>query len=76
MDGRVTSVDGNQYAQIFSNKTMFTQVYPIDLNSKAGDALRIFMNYVGVPGNLTVDGSKEQNGKNTKFTKQVCKHNI
>ena len=58
MDGRVTSVDGNRYAQVFADKTMFDQVYPMDSKSKAGDALRTFINDVGVPGNLTVDLSK------------------
>ena len=55
---------------------MFTQVYPIELKSKSCDALRMFINNIGVPGNLTVDGSKEQNGKNTKYTKQIRKHDI
>ena len=76
MDGCVTSVDGNRYAQVFDNKIMFAQVYPMDSKSKAGDALKTFINDVGVPGNLTIDGSKEQNGNNKEFTKQVCKHNI
>ena len=48
----------------------------MDSKSKAGDALRTFINDVGVPGNLIVDGPKEQNGRNTKFTKQVRKHDI
>ena len=65
MDGRVTSVDRNWYAQVFANKTMFTQVYPMDLKSNAGDALRTFINDIGMPGNFTVDVSKEQNGNNT-----------
>ena len=48
----------------------------MDLKSKAGDAIRMFINSVAVPGNLTVDGSKEKNGKNTELKKQVRKHNI
>ena len=29
MDGRVNYLDGNQYAQVFSNGTYFTEIYPM-----------------------------------------------
>ena len=48
----------------------------MDKKSKAGDSLRTFTNDIGVPENLTLDGSKEQTVKNTEFLKQVCKHDI
>ena len=58
MDGRIESIGGNRYAQVFTNKAKFVQVYPMDKKSKAGDALQTFINEIGVPENLTSDGSK------------------
>ena len=49
MDGRIESIDGNRYAQVFKNKAQFVQVYHMDKKSKAGYALRTFINEIGVP---------------------------
>ena len=75
-DGRTKSLDGNRYAQIFSNKQYFSRVYPMDSKSKCGDALKIFCREFGIPKSLTFDGSKEQCGKNTTFVKQIRKNEI
>ena len=48
----------------------------MDKKSKAGDALRLFCQEIGVPERLTFDGSKEQTMKGTEFMKQVRTHNI
>ena len=76
MDGRSVSLDGNRYAQVFTNKNYFARIYPMDSKGKAGDALRLFCQEFGVPEKLTMDGSKEQTGKHTEFMKQVRKHDI
>ena len=76
MDGRCKSLAGNRYAQVFANKGYFSRVYPMDSKGKAGNALRLFCQEFGVPEDLTFDGSKEQNGKNTEFMKQIRRHNI
>ena len=76
MDGRCKSLDGNRYAQVFSNKQYFTHLYPMDHKSKAGDALKLFCQEFGVPERLTFDGSKEQTCKGTEFMGQVRKHGI
>ena len=76
MDGRVKSLEGNKYAQVFANKAYFSRIYPMDSKGKAGDALRIFCQEFGVPEKLTFDGSKEQTEKNTQFMKQIRTHNI
>ena len=64
MDGRVKSLDGNRYAQVFANKSYFAKIYPMDSKRKAGDALKLFCQEFGVPEKLTFDGSKEQRSKN------------
>ena len=60
MDGRVKSLEGNKYAQVFANKAYFSRIYPKDSKGRAGDALRLFCQEFGVPNKLTFDGSKEQ----------------
>ena len=59
MDRQVKSLDGNLYAQVFANKTMFAALYHMDSKIKAGDTLHTFVNEHGVPSDLTSDGSKE-----------------
>ena len=76
VDGRTKSRDGNRYGQIFANGAYFATIYPMDSKAKAGDALRVFCKEFGVPETLRFDGSKEQTGRNTEFTKQIRKHNI
>ena len=76
MDGRVKSLDGNLYAQVFSNKTIFAAVYPMDSKIKAGYALCTFVNDHRVPDGLTYDGSKENTNKHTNFIKQVRNNDI
>ena len=58
MDARSKSLEGNRYAQVFSNKAFFSRIYPMDSKRKAGDALRMFCQEFGVPERLTFDGSK------------------
>ena len=76
LDGRVKSLDGNRYAQVFANKGYFSKIYPMDSKGKAGDALRLFCTEFGIPYDLTFDGSKEQTKKNTTFMKEIRKHGI
>ena len=76
VNGRTKSLDGNRYAQIFTNKNYFAKLYPMDTKSKAGDALRTFCREFGVPDNLTFDGPGEQTGKNTTFMKYIKEHDI
>jgi hypothetical protein len=76
MDGRVKSLDGNQYAQVFSNGGFFAEVYPMARKADAGLALKSFIMEFGVPDDLTIDGSKEQNSKGTQFMKSCRRNNI
>ena len=76
IDGRVKSKDGNRYAQIFANEAYFATIYPMDAKRKAGDALRTFCREFGVPEKLIVDGSAEQTGRNTEFTRQIRTNGI
>jgi hypothetical protein len=76
MDGRVKSLDGNQYAQVFSNGGLFAEVYPMARKADTGLALKSFIMEFGVPDDLTIDGSKEQNSKGTELMKSCRRNNI
>jgi hypothetical protein len=73
MDGRVKSLGGNQYAQVFSNGGFFAEVYPMARTADAGLALKSFIMEFGVPEDLTIDGSKEQNSRGAEFIKSFRK---
>jgi hypothetical protein len=76
MDGRVKSLDGNRYAQVFSNGGFFAEVYPMARKVDAGIALKTFIMELGVPESLTIDGSKEHNSKGTEFMKNCQRNDI
>ena len=76
MDGRVKSLDGNRYGQVFSNGTFFAEIYPMARKKDAGEALKAFVKELGVPEELTIDGSKEQNMPGTEFMKCCRKNDI
>jgi hypothetical protein len=76
MDGRCKSLDGNRYAQVFSNGTFFAEIYPMATKKDAGLALKAFILELGVPDDLTVDGSFEQNKPGTEFMKTCRKNDI
>ena len=58
MDGRVKSLDRNQYAQVFSNGTYFSEIYSMAKKADTGQALKTFVIEFGVTEELTVYGSK------------------
>jgi hypothetical protein len=76
MDGRVKSLDGNRYAQVFANGSFFAEIYPMATKASAGLALKEFCNELGIPDELTIDGSKEQNAPGTEFMKTCRKGDI
>jgi hypothetical protein len=74
MDGRVKSLDGNRYGQVFSNATFFAKIYPMAGKADAGQALKTFVMELGVPKELTIDGSKDQTKPGMEFMK-CCRRN-
>ena len=69
-------MDYNHYSQVFANKAYFSKVYPMDFNSKSGEALKLFFQEFGLPKKLTFDGSKEQACKGNTFMKEVRRKGI
>ena len=58
MDGRINSLDRNPYAQVFSKGIYFAEIYPMAKKADARQALNTFLMELGVPEELTVNGSK------------------
>jgi hypothetical protein len=61
---------------VFANGSFFAKVYPMATKGLAGQALKEFISELGVPDELTIDGSKEHNEKGTEFMKTCRKHDI
>jgi hypothetical protein len=59
---------------VFSNGTFFAELYPMATKADAGQALKTFVLEMGVPAELTIDGSKEQNNPGTDFM-HCCRKN-
>ena len=67
MEVRVNYLDGNQYAQVFSNGTHFADIYLIARKADAGKALKTFVMELGVPDKIRAYGLKKQKRAVTEF---------
>ena len=67
---RVKYLDGNRYAQVFSNGTYFAEMYLMYKKADTVQALKTFVMKLGVRKELMVNGSKEQNSPGTEFMKR------
>lgn len=72
MFSQYKSLLGNTAAQIFANDNVVL-MYPISSKSLAGNALQLFIDDIGIPNKMIVDGGKEQVGPNTEFAKTLRK---
>ena len=59
INGRVNSLYGKLYVQVFSNGIYFVKIYPIAKKADSGQALKAFLVEIGVNEELVVNGSKE-----------------
>ena len=71
----VQSLRGNTCAQIFSAEN-FIWIYPMKSKSQAGEALRTFIEEVGIPTTLVVDGANEQVGAKSGFFKTAQTYHV
>ena len=60
LDVQTKSLDGNIYAQVFSNGTFFAEIYPMARKSYYGVAFKTLIVELWVTKYLTIDGSKDQ----------------
>lgn len=75
MFNKFKSVGGFTCSQVFVSDDVVL-VYPLTSKAQAGEALKDFINDIGLPIKLIVDGGAEQVGKHTEFRKTCRKYNI
>ena len=76
MDPRCPGMHGMRYCQVFGNKQLFCEAYPIAKKSDCHEALKTFINEYGAPEVMISDGAKEQVGQGTKFQQTLRKNQI
>jgi hypothetical protein len=73
---KVRSLAGKSCAQIFTNTKGFLYLVPMSTKSDAGYALDQFTQDIGIPNQLTFDGSGAQTGKKTRFREAIQHYRI
>ena len=76
MDPRCVGLNGMKYCQVFGNRMMFAEAYPIARKKDCGDALKQFLREYGAPDTMISDGSREQTKPGTAFQSILRKNNI
>ena len=76
MFSKTKSLKSNTCCQIFTDGKGFIWAEPMKSKADAGNALHKFMQDVGIPNELSYDGSQEQCGPGTVFQKAVAAHRI
>lgn len=61
MFSKYQSLNGNKCAQVFCGEGL-DMIYPNKSKAAAGDALQRFLEDIGIPNEIIVDGSQEQVG--------------
>ena len=76
MDARCDGLYGLKYCQVFGNRMMFAEAYPITHKKDCGNALKQFLREYGAPDVMITDGSKEQTKPGTAFQSILRKNNV
>ena len=69
IDRGFKSIDVNYNDQVFTRKSFFAKMCPMEHKVSAGDTLKLFCKEFESPEMLMSDGSKEQAKKGTQFMK-------
>jgi hypothetical protein len=59
MFSNTPSIGGKRMAQLYINDLIFTQIYPMEAKSDAGDSLQAFIHEIGIPHTLHTDDAKQ-----------------
>ena len=76
MDYRCQMIHDENYCQVFDNKKLFVEAYPIKKKSDFHLGLDKFVKEYGAPDNMTYDGAQEQIVRKTEFQKVMRKYEI
>ena len=76
MDPRCDGLHGDRYCQVFGNRKMFCEAYPIKRKADCDDALKKFLRDFGAPDIMVTDGAREQTSRGTKWQATLRKNKI
>ena len=76
LDAQVKSIHGQQYYQVFGNKDLFVEAYPIEKRLDCHEALDKFVRDYGASDVMKYNGAPEQVGPYTKFHANMRKYGI
>ena len=76
MDPRCPGMHGTRYCQVFGNRMMFAEAYPIARKKDCDEALKMFIRDYGAPDAMIMDGSGEQTKPGTAFQAILRKNKI
>ena len=65
-----------KYCQVFGNKQLFVEAYPIKKKSDCHLGLDKFVKEYGAPENMTYDGAQEQIVRNKELQRVMRKYDI
>ncbi|MEM7375751.1 MAG: hypothetical protein AAF587_44570, partial [Bacteroidota bacterium] len=78
MDLRTKGIHGFRQSQVFGNKQMFCEAYPMKdkTGNSCSDALKKFIRDYGAPISMITDGSREQTARGSAFNATLRKNKI
>ena len=76
LDARVKYIHGQQYCQVFGNRDLFVEAYPIEKRSDCQKSLDRFVRDYRASDVMQYDGATEQVGPHTMFQANMRKYNI
>ena len=76
MDARCQSIHDERYCQVFGNKQLFVEAYPIKKKYDCYLGLDKFVREYGAPDKMTYDGAQEKIGINTEVQRVMRKYEI
>ena len=76
MDARCNSIHAEKYLQVFGNKELFVEAYPIKRKADCHEGLEKFVRKYGAMERLIYDRSPEQIGRKTEFQCIMQKYDI
>ena len=76
MDALCNSIYAEKYLQVFGNKELFVEAYPIKWKADCHEGLETFVRKYGAMERLIYDGAPEQIGRKTDFQRIMRKYDI
>ena len=70
------AIHGDKYCQVFGNRQMFAEAYPIKSKADCDEALRLFFKEYGAPHTMITDGAREQTSSGTKWQARLRKNRV